>query len=141
MKEGFDMRGILLLGFGALGCGALISSCSPSPPVARTPMAQAQLAKELAGLVPGKPETCLPHYRSQDMVTIDDHTLLFRDGRNRVYRNNLIGSCHIGPGDALVTRSFGANMCRGDIAQVADVRNNMTVGSCVLGDFIPYTRP
>lgn len=132
------MRGILILGL-----GALTVSCSPAPPppAGMAPVAQEKLAKELAGLLPGKPEACLPHYRSQDMVTIDDNTLLFRDGRNRVYRNNLLGSCHIGPGDALVTRSFGSSLCRGDIAQVADVRNNITVGSCVLGDFVPYTRP
>jgi hypothetical protein len=30
-------------------------------------------------------------------------------------------------------------MCRGDISRVADVRTGMTVGSCAIGDFIPYT--
>ena len=31
-------------------------------------------------------------------------------------------------------------MCSGDIATVADLRTGMTVGSCTLGDFVPYTR-
>ena len=33
-----------------------------------------------------------------------------------------------------------SGLCRGDIAQVVDLTNGMLVGSCVLGDFIPYTR-
>jgi hypothetical protein len=137
MKEGFNMRGILLLGL-----GALTASCSYAPPpMAPSPIAQDRLARELAGLIPGQPQSCLPQYRSQDMVVIDDATLLFRDGRNRVYRNNLEGTCPVGPGYALVTRSIGTGLCRGDIAQVTDVRNNFTIGSCVLGDFIPYGRP
>jgi len=41
-----------------------------------------------------------------------------------------------------VTRTYGtAELCRGDIGQVVDLMNHFTVGSCVFGDFIPYTRP
>ena len=132
------MRGILLLGL-----GAVTASCSytATAPVGPSPMAQDRLVRELSGLVPGQPESCLPRYRSQDMIVVDDRTLLFREGRNRVYRNNLNGSCPVGGGYALVTRSTGSGLCRGDIAEVTDVQNRVTVGSCVLGDFIPYTRP
>jgi hypothetical protein len=31
-------------------------------------------------------------------------------------------------------------LCRGDIGQVTDTLNHTTVGSCVMGDFIPYMR-
>ena len=129
------MRSIILLGL-----GASIASCSYAPPVGPSPMAQDKLAKELAGLVPQPAQACLPQYRSQDMIVVDDNTLLFRDGRNLVYRNNVQGGCHIGAGDTLVTRSITSSLCRGDIAQVTDLRNHMVVGSCVLGDFIPYRR-
>ena len=30
---------------------------------------------------------------------------------------------------------------QGDIAEVRDFSNGITVGSCVLGDFVPYTTP
>ena len=131
------MRGILLLGL-----GAIVASCSNAPPVGPSPMAQDKLARELAGLVPQPAQACLPNYRSQDMVVIDENTLLFRDGRNLVYRNNLNGGCsNLGGQYALVTKTFGSRLCRGDIAQVADLHNNMVVGSCILGDFVPYRRP
>jgi hypothetical protein len=42
---------------------------------------------------------------------------------------------------ALVTRQFSGSLCRGDIATVADLSSGMTVGSCVMGDFVPYTSP
>jgi hypothetical protein len=137
MKDGFEMRLLSMLVLGALTAGC---SYGPPQPVSRSPMAQDRLAKELAGLVPGQPVSCLPHYRSQDMTVIDDNTLLFRDG-GRVYRNELQVSCPLGPAYTLVTRSNSSSLCRGDIASVTDIRNHFTIGSCVLGDFVPYSRP
>jgi len=137
MKEDFDMRGILLIGL-----GGLIASCSYAPPVGPSPVAQDKLAKELAGLVPGQPQACLPTYRSQDMVPIDDDTILFRVGKNLVYRNELNGACTTpGSGYTLVTRSTSTGLCRGDIAQIVDLHSHVVVGSCSFGDFIPYRRP
>jgi hypothetical protein len=78
------------------------------------------------------------------MVVIDDNTVLFRNGRT-VYRNDFQGgSCsRLGSGNyALLTRRTGGiGLCRGDIAEVKDLTVGITVGSCVMGDFVPYTRP
>jgi hypothetical protein len=121
----------------------VLASCAPmAPPEARSPQAEAKLQEVLTGMVPGTPMTCLPPHRTNEMITIDDNTILFRRGQT-VYRNDPVGGC---PGLAsgfytLVTRSTGSGLCRGDIAQVADVSSGMTVGSCALGDFVPYTRP
>ena len=41
----------------------------------------------------------------------------------------------------LVTRTSGTGLCSGDIARVVDVSNGITVGSCALGEFVPYTGP
>ena len=38
----------------------------------------------------------------------------------------------------LVTRSQGSQLCRGDIGTVTDMTSGMVVGSCALGDFVPY---
>jgi hypothetical protein len=46
----------------------------------------------------------------------------------------------VGNGDALVTRQFGSQMCRGDIARSADLVAGFQTGSCALGEFIPYRR-
>jgi hypothetical protein len=105
--------------------------------------AQSRLNKLLAGKMPGKPQSCLASYRANDMIVIDDYTLAFRDGTNRVWINKPAGGCNLlsaGP-YALVTRNMGGmGLCRGDIGQVTDTLNHTTVGSCVMGDFVPYMR-
>ncbi|WP_309661101.1 hypothetical protein [Sphingomonas sp.] len=121
-----------------------IGGCAPVQPVERSPQADAHLQSLLAGRTASPPISCLSDYRSNDMVVIDDSTVLFRDGRT-VYRNDFQGgSCnHLGSGFfALLTRRTGGiGLCRGDIAEVIDTGTGMTVGSCVIGDFVPYTKP
>jgi len=122
---------------------AAVSSCSTVPPEPRSARAEAHLQTMLSGRVANQPMTCLPHYRADNMVVIDDNTVLFRNGRT-VYRNDFQGgTCsRLGSGFyALLTRSSGGTgLCRGDIAEVVDTTSGMQVGSCVLGDFVPYTR-
>lgn len=126
--------------------GAILASCSygPEPAPMRTADKQREYQLALQGKIAQKPISCLPSYRSGDMRTIDDSTILFRDGSSRVYVNNMQGGCTaLARGHyTLVTRSFGGSgLCRGDIAQVVDLLNGMQVGSCVFGDFTPYVRP
>ena len=134
------MRGISLLLL-----SATLASCTATPPQPmRSARAQAQYAQLLAGKVAGKPVSCLPSYKSNDMVTIDDNTIAFKQGTRTVYVNHMRGGCsNLSAGPyALLTRQIGGSgLCRGDIAQVVDTLNHITVGSCVFGDFIPYTRP
>ena len=133
------MRSIALL----LVAPALAACSTTMEPTTRSAEAEAELQKLLAGKVAGHPTSCLPTYTSQNMVVIDDNTLAFRSGSRRVYVNHLRSGCErLGNGFySLVTRSFGPGMCSGDIAQVAHLPSGVTVGSCVLGDFVPYTRP
>ena len=132
------MRGILLL-----VAGSLLASCANVPPQPERSLAkQREYEQLLAGKVAGPPMSCLPSYRSNDMVVIDPHTIAFKDGSRRVYVNNMQGGCgNLGGGYTLVTKTYGtAELCRGDIAQVVDLQSHFTVGSCVFGDFIPYTK-
>ena len=123
---------------------AALAACSTGPQPGRTAEAEAHLNKLLAGKAPGKPISCLSHYRSNDMVVIDDSTVVFKNGRT-VYRNDFQGGAcsNLGRGSyAMLTRtSGGLGLCRGDIAEILDTSSGMTVGSCVLGDFVPYTAP
>jgi|tagenome__1003787_1003787.scaffolds.fasta_scaffold20415330_2 hypothetical protein len=135
------MRGISLL-----LAGAVLASCTtgPGPAPTRTAEKQREYQSLLMGKVAQAPISCLPHYRSGDMRTIDEETILFRDGTRRVYVAHMQGGCSgLGRGStALVTRQFGsADLCRGDIAQVVDTLNRFPVGSCVFGDFVPYVTP
>lgn len=136
------MRTVIPLALAA----AALASCAPTPPgqaaIAQA-QAQARLGRLLAGKVAGPPQSCLASYRQNDMVVIDDYTIAYRDGANRVYVNHPPGGCNLlGAGNyTLVTRTTGSELCRGDIGQVVDLMNHATVGSCAMGDFIPYERP
>lgn len=123
---------------------AALGACTTGPQPGRSAEAEAHLQQLLAGKVAARPISCLAHYRSNDMVVIDDNTVVFKNGRT-VYRNDFQGGAcaNLGRGFyALVTRtSGGLGLCRGDIAEILDTSSGMTVGSCVLGDFVPYAAP
>lgn len=128
----------------AIATGFLVSACSTAPDArASSPRAQRELADALAGRTPGPPTRCIPNYRANQMQVIDDHTILFRDGRT-VYLQRPRGGC---PGIAfggrtLVTRKFGtSDLCDGDINHTVDLRTGFQGGACVFGPFVPYTRP
>lgn len=125
--------------------GAALASCTALPPApTRSAESQREYVLALQGKIPGPPISCLPSYRSGDMKTIDENTILFREGSNRVYVANMQGGCTGLPTGhyALVTHQYGGmGLCRGDIAQVVDTLNGIPVGSCVFGDFTPYVRP
>lgn len=128
-----------LLIFAAVGIGLTACATAMSQPEQRSAKAQATYDKLLAGKTAGRPTNCLPLQRSNDMTVIDDDTILYRDGRT-TYVNKPLGSCNmLSRGSyALVTRSSGSQLCRGDIATVTDVSTGVTVGSCAMGDFVPY---
>nr|WP_314442255.1 hypothetical protein [uncultured Sphingomonas sp.] len=138
------MRRLTIASLTILASAGLLASCATTgTPEPRSPRALAELASFLDGRVPGKAVSCLPTYRRNDLVVIDENTILFRDGSNRVWRNDFKGPCNgLGrPGTALLTRQFSSNLCSGEIAQVIDTSQGFTVGSCALGDFVPYTGP
>ena len=70
------MRGIALL-----LAGAALASCAVAPQPGRSADAESHFQKLIAGKVAGQPVSCLPSYRANDMVVIDDQTIAFRDGR------------------------------------------------------------
>lgn len=122
---------------------AAATACTTAPEEPRTAKAEAHLQKLLAGKSAGPAISCLSHHRADNMVVVDDNTVVFRDGAT-VYRNDFQGGqcSRLGSGFyAMYTRTSGTGLCRGDIAQVIDTTSGMSVGSCVLGDFVPYTKP
>jgi hypothetical protein len=132
--------------FGILLIAAAAGSCTMAPPAsspAQLAQSQAKFTQLTAGKVAGAPLACLPSFRSNDMIVIDDDTIAFRNGPSQVYINHMQGggcSNIDGGRNALVTRIPGPNLCRGDIAQVVDTGARIPVGSCVFGDFVPYRR-
>ena len=125
---------------------AALAGCSSyPPPPAPNYQGQQHLAQWLNGLVPsGPPQDCLASYKQQEMTVIDSSTIAFREGTGHVWVQKTQSPCTPlgGPGPyALVTRSGQSQLCRGDIAEVVDTTSGMGVGSCVIGEFLPYSRP
>lgn len=141
------MRGISLL---LVGAGALLAGCMMGAPgpgadaeTMRSASGQRALDALMAGRTAGPPVSCIPGYNARDMQVIDGQNVAFRVGTRTVYMARLSQGCSLlgAGGYSLLTRQFGGSgLCRGELAQVVDFRNNVTVGSCVVQDIVPYTR-
>ena len=134
------MRGLIFI---LMATAVTACTTAPQPAPVRSVEAEQHLNKLLAGKTAGQPLNCLPAWRSNDMVVVDDNTVVFRDSSSRVYVNNFRGAgcSNLGSGwYALLTRRSGSTLCSGEIAEVIDTSSGMTVGSCSLGEFVPYTR-
>jgi hypothetical protein len=135
------MRGIALLLL-----GSILASCTtgPPPPPTRNAMAEQKLQELLAGKVARPEVSCLQSYNTNDMIVIDGRTLAFRRGTGTVYLAHLSPGCELlSPQTtyALLSRQFGTTgTCRGDIQQVIDTSNRITVGSCTIASIVPYVR-
>ena len=118
---------------------ALIASAAPGgdrPLDART---QAAFDKELAGLTPGAPTSCVPFTYSQLSTKAYGRTLLYRQAKNVVFRNDTAGGCeNAARGDILVQVQYEGRPCRGDIIRTVDPYARTVTGSCALGPFVPY---
>lgn len=133
-----------MLRFTLLLAAVMLPACAMQPPQPAmvTPEKQARLQQLLEGKLAGAPVSCITHRQADDMTVISDNTVLFRDG-SRVFRNDFNGARCTGLGSgfyAMQTRTSGSGLCRGDIVNIVDTRTGMMVGTCTLGDFVPYTR-
>ncbi|MBV9528786.1 hypothetical protein [Sphingomonas sp.] len=126
-----------------IGLGALASCTTAPPPMARSSEGQAQFERLTAGKVAGPPMQCLSSREMNDMVVIDESTVAYRRGAGTVYIGHMQGPCNgLGGDAAMVTRTFGpAESCRGDIVRMVNTASRMDVGSCLFGEFTPYTVP
>jgi hypothetical protein len=95
---------------------------------------------ELAGRVAGPPQRCVALNRIDGLRQSenDSHTLVYGSGRT-VWANHL-GQCSFRREDILVTELTTSQLCGGDIVRSIDRYSRIPGPSCVLADFIPYTR-
>ena len=101
---------------------------------------EARIAKRLAGMTPGAPQNCLVRERFSEM---EGHsgTILFVGGAKKIWRSDLRGACPgLSRGDLPVITSISGRMCSGDRVQTRERIGGMLTGSCVLGNFVPYSK-
>jgi hypothetical protein len=120
----------------------LAASACATVPVAPTAEDQAALAEELRGRTADDPVTCVAQTSlDRGNRSVGEGVILFEGRSGRLYVNRPRGGCPVLDRDrALVTQSTSSQLCRGDIARVVDLFSNIDYGSCVLGDFTPYSR-
>ena len=106
----------------------------------RSPEAQAKLDKWLDGRVAGEPRKCLQVRHITHPVSIDEYTLVFRDGPH-VWLNQVRASFECGALGRQSAVSFEGRLglvCSGDTMLFS---NNGATGTCALGEFVPYDKP
>lgn len=98
-----------------------------------------ELARELAGRLAGRPQSCIPAMADRGLVPVDRQTLVSRQG-GRVWVNRLRSECPgISPHGTLVVETFSGQYCRGDRVRGLEPGGSIPGPSCVLGEFVPYT--
>ena len=98
-----------------------------------------RLTKALDGLTPGKPRSCIRLRDAQGPDAYGD-TLIFRVSPREVYKTEGKG-CGGRESDAFITKTYGSDLCRGDVVRRADLLSGFETGFCTVGAFTPYTRP
>jgi hypothetical protein len=130
-----------------LAASAALAGCAQTPAqTARAAAAaaadQAELGRQLKGLVAVGERSCLPTLPSTMQVEAYGPTLLYTAGAGQKYRSDTTGGCEsIARGDILVTVSNSGSTCRGDISRTVDRTGRFPTGSCSLGSFVEYRKP
>lgn len=133
------MRKLLLLPLIALAGGCAMDGEMSARQALRETEDMRRLDALLAGRVAGEPRSCVNSRDLRGPTAYGERTLVFREG-STVWVNQTSGGCDDAGRDALITRQFGPQLCRGEIARTADLTSGFESGSCALGDFVPYRK-
>ena len=96
---------------------------------------------ELIGRTAGAPRDCVPIRPTENLRIADDRTTLIYGSGKTIWVNALGPGCSFGINDILIFEPTVSSYCRGDIVRSVDRDSHIPGPSCVLGDFVPFTRP
>ena len=130
-------RMLLLAPLLLTGCSAAVAT----DPV-RNARAETRMGQMLAGKVAGQTRSCISAREAARQSIIDERTILYRVGANRLFRNDIPGGCpRLGPRSTLVRRSTSPRLCSGEIFEVRDASTGFVHGACTFGEFTEYRSP
>lgn len=130
---------------GALALAPGLAGCAQTPQQRlaadkANAAAATALAKDLAGLTPGRSNACMPRYPTTQVKAYGP-TIVYTVSRGLKFRTDTAGGCErVGRGDILVTRSSQSQLCQGDIATTIDSAARIFTGSCSFGPFVRYSK-
>ena len=86
--------------------------------------------------------SCIARRDAERQEIIDESTIVYRPGNDRVIRGDIAPSC---PGldrnSTIIRRSISTDICAGEIFEVRDAGTQFPQGSCSYGDFTEYRTP
>ena len=130
------MRKLAMMTIGIL---ALAGTAADARKPRQTP--EEKLAARLKGFLPEKPVHCVDLQRLGSSEIIDRTAILYRSSGGLYYLNRLRGGQNtLRRDDVLVSRTFGSQLCSGDVIRLLDINSRIDSGFVVLDDFIPYRR-
>lgn len=138
-----------LLGIGAMACAAPMVAANSD----RTDVRENTLAaiagldargQDIANLylkdrVAGEPVQCIPRTRLRRSTAASDNVLLYDDG-STVYVNTPHLGCPRARDNTMISSTPINRLCSGDVVLVQDLRINVPLGSCALGEFVPFRK-
>jgi len=125
-----------------LAVAALVAAVTPA--AARQSMqerGEAELAQQLKGLVPGKPQDCISLSRLDGSTIVDGTAIVYRSLGGVTYVNRPHGAEMLREDDIPVQYVWGSELCRMDQLKLLDRSTRMEHGFANLGEFVPYTKP
>lgn len=124
------MRKMLLIGLAA----TLVAGAA----VARDADDARDLAKALAGHVPGKTSECIDPQSASGPTVIGHDTLLYHQG-STIWKTNVIGPCPALDDDVtVITDIWGGQLCKNDKFRVLEHGMSIPSAYCRLGSFQQY---
>lgn len=100
-----------------------------------------QLAKVLAGRVPGEPVNCISLSNASSSQIIGGKAIVYRVGSKLYVNEPRSGASTLDEDDILLTRTFGSQLCSIDTVRLIDRLSQFQSGFVILGKFVPYTKP
>lgn len=101
---------------------------------------QRELAQELSGRTAGPAQNCVPVRQGDSLRIVDSRTLAYDQGRT-IWVNRLDRGCAgLRPMNTLIAEVSGSQYCRGDRVRGLETGSSIPGPSCILRDFVPYTK-
>jgi hypothetical protein len=118
----------------------LLASACATTGSARDDVPDPAFVKALSGKVAGTPRSCISLNDARQSTTYRS-AIVYRVSSRLSYVNDL-GKCpFLRDDNILVTKTFGSQLCRGDIVNMVDRGSHFPSGSCAFSDFVPYATP
>ncbi|MBW8842980.1 MAG: hypothetical protein JF608_14510 [Sphingomonadales bacterium] len=102
---------------------------------------EAELARMLAGRVPGKPVDCIDLRSAGSSHVIDRTAIVYGSGGTLYVNRPRSGASSLDSDDIQVTRTSGSQLCSLDTVRLVDRGSRIPSGFIALDKFVPYARP